>query len=155
YTVIERSDLVCYDTATGKREVLMSAKELTPPKLEWALSPAESSSSSSNQMLFATNPRTVMMRKTANDYWVLDKTVASWHKLGGKTNAGLVYAKLSPDGKRAAYVRDNNIYVENIGSGAIKRLTPDGSGNIINGASDWVNEEEFYIRGAFEWSPDG
>src|SRR5262249_33479155 len=39
--------------------------------------------------------------------------------------------------------------------GAIKRLTSDGSEKIINGTSDWVNEEEFYIRDAFEWSPDG
>jgi len=155
YTSTERGELVRYDTATGKREVLMSAKELTPPKIERPLSPAEASLSNSNQMLFATNPRTVMMRKTANDYWVLDKTTASWHKLGGKTDAGLLYAKLSPDGKRVAYVRDNNICVENIGNGAIKRLTSDGSDNIINGTSDWVNEEEFYIRDAFEWSHDG
>src|SRR6185437_11773651 len=76
-------------------------------------------------------------------------------KLGGKTNSGLLYAKLSPDGTRAAYVRDNNIYVETIRNGAIKRVTSDGSENIINGTSDWVNEEEFYIRDAFEWSPDG
>jgi dipeptidyl-peptidase-4 len=106
-------------------------------------------------MLFATNPRTVMIRKTANDYWVLDKADSSWHKLGGKTNSGLLYAKLSPDGGRAAYVRGNNIYVEIVGSGAIKQLTRDGSENIINGTSDWVNEEELSIRDAFEWSPDG
>src|SRR5262245_7239523 len=34
YTIMERNELVRYDTATGKREVLMSAKELTPPKLD-------------------------------------------------------------------------------------------------------------------------
>ena len=106
-------------------------------------------------MLFATNPRTVMIRKTANDYWVLDKAAGSWHKLGGKTNSGLLYAKLSPDGTRAAYVRGCNIYVEEVGSGATKQITRDGSESIINGTSDWVNEEEFSIRDAFEWSPDG
>jgi len=146
---------VRYDTATGKREVFMSAKQLTPPKLERPLSPVESGSTNANQMLFATNPRTVMIRKTANDYWMLDKAAASWHKLGGKTNSGLLYAKLSPDGTHAAYVRSCNLFVENIGSGAIKQLTRDGPENIINGASDWVNEEELSIRDAFEWSPDG
>jgi len=155
YSTIERGDLVRYDTATGNREVLMSAKELTPPKSERALAPVESGSTNANQMLFATNPRTVMIRKTANDYWVLDKAAASWHKLGGKTNSGLLYARLSPDGTRAAYVlRDCNIYVENLRSSAIKQLTRDGSENIINGTSDWVNEEELSIREAFEWSPD-
>jgi dipeptidyl-peptidase-4 len=154
YTAIEHGDLVRYDTATGHREVLMSAKELTPPNLERPLSPSESDAVTGERMLFATSPRTVMIRKTANDYWVLDKTDGSWHKLGGKTNAGLLYAKLSPDGTRAAYVRSNNIYVEQIRGGAIKRLTSDGSPDIINGTSDWVNEEELSIRDAFEWSPD-
>ena len=155
YTMIERGDLVRYDTATGDHEVLRSAKELTPPKGERALTPIESGSTNSNRMLFATNPRTVMVRKTANDFWVVDKSNGSWHKLGGKTNSGLLYTKLSPDGARAAYVRGDNIWVENIASGVIKRLTRDGSENIINGTSDWVNEEELYIRDAFEWSPDG
>src|SRR5215471_8800310 len=98
YSTLERGELVRYDTATGSREVLMSAKALTPPKSERALAPVESGSTNANQMLFATNPRAVMIRKTANDYWVLDKAAASWHKLGGKTNSGLLYAKLSPDG---------------------------------------------------------
>jgi hypothetical protein len=64
YTMMERGDLVRYDTATGQREVLMSAKELTPPKLDRALTPNESRSDGKH-MLFATNPRTVMIRKTA------------------------------------------------------------------------------------------
>jgi hypothetical protein len=80
YTTIERGDIVRYDTATGNREVLMPAKELTPPKMERALAPIESGSTNANRMLFATNPRNVMIRKTANDYWVLDKTDASWEK---------------------------------------------------------------------------
>ena len=31
----------------------------------------------------------------------------------------------------------------------------DGSETIINGTSDWVYEEEFDLRNAFRWSPDG
>lgn len=154
YSTIESNDLVRYDTATGERTVLMSAKALTPPKFERPLR-SEPGSTDGRLLLFATNPRTVMIRKTANDFWVLDKSSGSWHKLSGKTNSGVLYAKLSPDGTRVAYVCNDNLYVENIGTGAIKRLTTDGSDNIINGTSDWVNEEEFYIRDAFEWSPDG
>lgn len=155
YSTIERGELVRYDTATGEREVLMSAKQLTPPKLERALAPIESGATNANRMLFASNPRTVMIRKTANDYWVLDKAAGSWHKLGGRTNSGLLYAKLSPDGTRAAYVRGCDIYVEEVGGGATKQVTRDGSESTINGTSDWVNEEEFSIRDTFEWSPDG
>src|SRR5688572_4251738 len=153
YTRIERGALVRYDTASGDREVLMSEEQLTPPGQERPLRPGESSSDG-KRVLFATNPRTIMIRKTANDYWVLDKSDHSWHKLG-KGGGDLLYAKLSPDGTRAAYVRDNNIFVETIPGGRIRQLTKDGSPTIINGTSDWVNEEEFYLRDAFEWSPDG
>ena len=66
-----------------------------------------------------------------------------------------MFAKFSPDGSKVAYVRFNNIYVEDLQSGEITRLTPDGSEKIINGTSDWVYEEEFDVRDAFRWSPDG
>ena len=96
-----------------------------------------------------------MIRKTAYDNWVLDKANNSWHKLGGKSTNGLLYARLSPDAMRAAYIRDNDIYVEEVHSGKITRLTRDGSPLIINGTSDWVNEEEMDLASCFEWSPDG
>jgi len=161
YTATERnpkggSDIVRYDTATGKREVLMTAEQLTPPQLGKPLEfSGYVSSADGKRMLFATDGRMTMIRKTANDYWVLDKTDNTWFKLGGKSTTGLLHAKLSPDGTRAAYVRENNIYVEDIRSGAIKQLTTDGSLLIINGTSDYVYEEEFSVRDAFEWSPDG
>jgi dipeptidyl-peptidase-4 len=66
-----------------------------------------------------------------------------------------MFATLSPDGGRVAYVRENNLYVEDIGSGRITPLTTDGSRTIINGTFDWVNEEEFALRNGFRWSPDG
>jgi len=161
YVNIERnpkggSDIVRIDTATGKREVLMSADQLTPPQLGKPLEFAEyTPSADGKRILFGTNGRLVMIRKTTMDYWVLDKTDNSWHKLGGTGGGNLLYAKLSPDGTRAAYVRENNIFVENIKSGGVTQLTADGSPLIINGTSDYVNEEELSLRDTFEWSPDG
>ena len=161
YVNIERnpkggSDIVRYETATGKREVLLSAEQLTPPALGKPLEFTEyAPSADGKRVLFGANGRLVMIRKTALDYWVLDRTDNSWHKLGGDATGGLLYAKLSPDGTRAAYVRENNIYVEDIKSGAVKQLTTDGSPLIINGTSDYVNEEELSLRDTFEWSPDG
>jgi len=150
------SEIVRYDTATGKREVLMSMEQLIPPQLGKPLQFSEyTSSDDAKQMLFAANSRRTMIRKTAYDYWVLNKTANSWRKLGGNSNSGLLYAKLSPDGTRVAYVRENNLYVEDILSGAIRPLTSDGMNIIINGTSDWVYEEEFYLRDGFQWSPDG
>ena len=38
-----------------------------------------------------------------------------------------MFAKFSPDGSRVGYVRENNLYVEDLASGAITALTTDGS----------------------------
>ncbi len=153
YTAVERGEIVRYDTATGARTVLFTSAQLTPPGGR----PLQSFEASADAkcLLFSTNPRPTMIRKTAYDYWVLDQSDHSWHKLAGQAPAGVLYAKLSPDGSRAAYVRDNNIYVEDVRSGAVHQLTSDGSPSIINGTSDWVYEEEFSLREGFSWSPDG
>jgi len=50
-----------------------------------------------------------------------------------------MFAKLSPDGRMAAYVVKNNIYVENLADGMVRALTTDGTDDVINGTSDWVN----------------
>jgi dipeptidyl-peptidase-4 len=63
----------------------------------------------------------------------------------------------SPDGRMVAFVRSNNIYVLDLGSGRERSLTTDGSPQILNGRLDWVYQEELYGRGNFEaywWSPD-
>jgi dipeptidyl-peptidase-4 len=154
--------IVRHDPATGGAPTWLSVQDLTPPQLGQPLDFSEYTvSPDGKHVLFACHGRPTMIRKTAYDYWVLDLPDNVWHELGGKananpnTNAELLYAKLSPDGMRAAYVRDNNLYVETIRSGAIRQLTRDGSANVINGTSDWVYEEEFGLADGFEWSPDG
>jgi dipeptidyl-peptidase-4 len=149
------SEIVGYDTATGRREVVMTIEQLTPPQLGRPLQFSEYAwSADGKRLMVAVDPRRVMIRKTAYDYWVLDKSDGSWHKLGG--NSGdLLYAKLSPDGTKAAYVKGNNLFVEEIRTGAIRQLTFAGTSLIINGTSDWVYEEEFSLRDGFQWSSDG
>ncbi|MCR9173915.1 MAG: S9 family peptidase [bacterium] len=64
-------------------------------------------------------------------------------------------AEYSPDGKKVSYIYENNIYVKDIASGNVRRLTHDGLKNkVINGTTDWVYEEEFAITKAYGWSPD-
>lgn len=66
-------------------------------------------------------------------------------------------ATFSPAGDQVAYVRDNNLWVVNLDElDRHVQLTEDGKWNhIINGASDWVYEEEFGKDRGFYWSPDG
>lgn len=63
-------------------------------------------------------------------------------------------ASFSPDGKKIAFVRKNNLFVVDLTSSKETQLTTDGEWNrIINGSTDWVYEEEFAIAKGFEWSP--
>ena len=64
----------------------------------------------------------------------------------------------SPDGRQVAFVRANDIYTVPASGGTERRLTSDGSADVLNGKLDWVYQEEVYGRGNFRsywWSPDG
>lgn len=64
-------------------------------------------------------------------------------------------ATLSPDGKRVAFARDNNVYVKNLVDGTLTQVTTDGRKNyVINAVPDWVYEEEFAMLNSFAWSSD-
>jgi len=71
-------------------------------------------------------------------------------------NGKVQYASISPANDYIAYVMDNNLFLHNIAQGSAIGMTADGSKNvIINGATDWVYEEEFSMDVAYQWSPDG
>lgn len=64
-------------------------------------------------------------------------------------------ADFSPNGKMVSYVFENNLYIYELSSGKTTKCTTDGVRNkIINGATDWVYEEEFAIVKGYEWSHD-
>jgi dipeptidyl-peptidase-4 len=148
------SDIVRYQTTTGAREILIAAQRLIPTGEKTPLS-VESYWISPDGHQALTNTKTVWRQNTRGDYWILDLVRGGLRKLGGDAPASsLMFAKFSPDNSKVGYVRGNNIYVEDLGSGKITQLTQDGCGRIINGTSDWVNEEEFDIRDGFKWSPD-
>lgn len=66
-----------------------------------------------------------------------------------------MFAAFSPNGSKVAFVREHNLYVQDLRSMEVTSLTADGSPQIINGTFDWVNEEELGLRDGFRWSPDG
>src|SRR5580698_3351232 len=156
-TVKDAQDIVRYQTATGTREVLVSAAKLIPAGEKVPLSFENYAwSKDKSRLLLYTNSAQVWRLRTRGDYWVLDLQSGTLRKLGGDVPASsLMFAKFSPEGSKVAYVRGNNIYVEEISTGRLTQLTHDGSQTIINGTSDWVYEEELDVRDAFRWSPDG
>jgi len=150
------SDIVAYDSSTGRREVLVAASRLVPSGANGPLKVEDFAFSGDGKrvLLFASSQK-VWRRNTRGDYWVLDRGKGTLKKLGGSAPASsLLFARFSPDGTRVAYVRENDLYVDDLGNGETRALTRDGSATLINGTSDWVNEEELDIRDAFRWSPD-
>ena len=151
-------DIVRYDAATGERSIKVPAEKLIPQGASAPLSIEEFTFTSDEQkVLIFTESARVWRSNTRGDYWVLDLQSGSLRKLGGSEAkpSSLMFAKFSPDGTRAAYVRDNNVYVENLsGDSKITKLTNDGSRYIVNGTFDWVYEEELFCRDGFRWSPD-
>ena len=155
--VVGASEIVRYETATGNRSVYISARQLVPQGASEPLDFDDYAwSADGNLLLLFTNTQRVWRQNTRGDYWVLNRQTGALKRLGGVAPPStLMYAKFSPSGDRVAYVRRGNIYVERLSDGTITQLTSDADSLHVNGMTDWVYEEEFDLRDAFRWSPDG
>jgi dipeptidyl-peptidase-4 len=164
YTTLEPSirvqagrDIVRYNPESGERDVLVPAERLIPQGQSVPLFIEDYQwSDDGTKLLIFTNTQRVWRLNTRGDYWVLELESGRLQQLGGGFEpARLMFAKFAPDASRVGYVYKNNVYVEDLTSSRITQLTSDGDEVIINGTSDWVNEEEFFLRDGFRWSPDG
>ncbi len=107
------------------------------------------------KVLVFTNTKRVWRARTKGDYWYYNLDTKTGRQLGSSLPASsLMFAKISPDGTKAAYVSQHNIYLEDLATGKITQLTSDGTAKIINGTFDWAYEEELACRDGFRWSPD-
>ncbi len=105
------------------------------------------------KILFTTGKKSIYRHSYSAEYYVWNSTTREMTPLS--LNGRQQLATFSPDGERIAFVRDNNIFIKSLKFGTESQATRDGKTNeIINGAPDWVYEEEFSFNKAFEWSPD-
>lgn len=150
-------DIVWLDAVTGDKEILVKSSQLIPTGSKQPLSvDSYEFSADRSHVLIYTNTKRVWRQNTRGDYWVLNLATSTLKKLGSdRPESTLMFAKFSPDGKSVAYVYDRNIYVEDISTQAVVQITKTDGPHIVNGTSDWVNEEELSIRDGFRWSPDG
>lgn len=150
YYTLEANDLIRYDLPGFQRTVVVPAGQM-PQGVQ-----GFSFSEDGKKLLLFNNAKKVWRYNTRGDYWILDLAGHSPKQLGaGRPASSLMFAKLSPDGTKAAYTSEHNIYLEDLVTGAITPLTTDGSFRLINGTFDWAYEEEFSCRDGFRWSPDG
>src|SRR5437867_2884484 len=160
YTAIEQdasgnTDLYQVDALTGTKQVLVRGADLVPPGGGKPIVIEEYRfSGDGSKLLLFTNSARVWRQNTKGTFYVWE--LAGRRLVPVSARPGYQqFAKFSPDGRMVGFVRDNNLYVTDLATGAETALTTDGGENVINGTSDWVYEEELDLRDAFHWSPDG
>ncbi|MBX7095722.1 MAG: S9 family peptidase [Flavobacteriales bacterium] len=107
------------------------------------------------KMLIATDIEPIYRRSYLAYFFIYDIKTKKTTPLGDHKAGKQALAEFSPDGKKVAFTRDNNIFIYDLASGKETQVTTDGKRNeIINGSTDWVYEEEFSIVKGFYWSPN-
>ncbi|MDP1801316.1 MAG: DPP IV N-terminal domain-containing protein, partial [Bacteroidota bacterium] len=104
-----------------------------------------------DKLLLYENMANVYRRSPKANYFVYDIATKKTTQLSDKGQQ--MFPNFSPDGKKVAYVRDNNLYIKYLETGLEVIVTRDGEANKIkNGWADWVYEEEFSRADYFDWS---
>ena len=89
-------------------------------------------------------------------FFVFDRKTRGLVPLSDANGPKQRLATFGPDGGKAAFVRENDLYIVDLGTMQETRVTHDGEWNkVINGATDWVYEEEFTLVQGYAWSPQG
>lgn len=149
-------DIVKYDVTTGKPvATIIEGENLVPAGSNQPIQYDDYTFSSDEQkVLFSTDTEQIYRRSSKAEFYIYDIASKKLTKLsdGGKQ----LYASFSPDAKRVAFARENNMFVTDLSNMQETQITTDGKFNaIINGYADWVYEEEFSFAKGFHWSPDG
>ncbi len=146
--------IVVYDFKSGKAmDTLVCGNHLIVGKDTVEFSDYQFSMDES-KILFSADDEQIYRHSSRSNSYVYDLKTHALKNIS--SNGKQMYATFSPDGKKVAYVRDNNLYITDVLSGNETTVTTDGKKNeIINGATDWVYEEEFSMDVAFQWAPDG
>ncbi|GAA4781704.1 S9 family peptidase [Olivibacter ginsenosidimutans] len=141
-----------YMYTTGKLvEVLYTTKDFYYKGKQLAIS--TDFNADERKVMIADESEAIYRRSSKANYYVFDS--ASKKITEVSTNGKQLFATLSPDGTKVAFVRENNLFIKDLINGNEEQITHDGKTNeIINGKTDWVYEEEFALAKAFFWSPD-
>jgi dipeptidyl-peptidase 4 len=136
------------DARSGKAEVLFdpqAVKKDLPANLN-LLAPAGHSADYSRQAFIL-----------EDDIYLFQKKSGAVRRLTA-TTAAEKNPVFSPDGRYLAYTAAGDLFVYDMAGDVTRRLTSDGSEEILNGYASWIYYEEILGREsryrAFEWSPD-
>ena len=153
YTTQVGSKIVKFSYKTGKEvETIFDLSKLEGENLPNAISDYEFSSDE-NKLLITNDIEAIYRHSFTANFYVYDLKTKQITKI---FTDKVQLANFSPLADKVAFVYKNNLYYVNLEKKQTVKVTTDGEWNkIINGAPDWVYEEEFSFSKAFEWSPNG
>ena len=155
YGTFEKGQLNIYNYKSGKLvNTLFTIGDL---RLDGSESPIllqnYELSDNEDKMLCITEMESIYRHSYHATYYVYDFKTKTLQPLSENGKQRL--ATFSPDATKVAFMRDNNLFIKDLKTGDEKQFTNDGLYNhIINGAPDWVYEEEFSFSQGLYWSPD-
>ena len=152
YTRLEDNSIKKYDLTTGDEVgALFNADKIKNYNFKGDLD-GYAFSDDESQIMIKTASESIYRRSSKAFFYAVDKRKLIPIFPDGKH----MYATFNPQADKVAFVYENNLYVRDLETEELIKITKDGSFNeIINGAADWVYEEEFSMAKAFWWSPDG
>ena len=151
----EAGDLVkgSLSSETLKTEILISKSALIWEDKQIEVAGFEFNSNEQKVLLW-TAPKAIYRRSFEAFYFLYDLNTKKLEALDAD-HAPQTLAEYSPDGTKVSFIHGNDIFIKDLASGKVSKVTADGKRNkIINGTTDWVYEEEFAITKAYGWSPD-
>ncbi|MGB3802320.1 MAG: S9 family peptidase [Lewinella sp.] len=153
----ERTDnaVVTYDITTGEpTDTLVDGSSLPTNNGFNGRIDSYTFSDDEQKLLISSETEQLFRRSSQSYFFVYDTEDESFTAV--YPDGKIRLATLDPTGEHVAFVVDNNIFIRSLEDGELTQVTADGEINaIINGASDWVYEEEFGFSKALYWSPDG
>ncbi len=153
YTSLENGDnfvyISKYSYETGDSvELILNSKDISDVQFT-----SYNFSENEEKILITTERESIYRYSSKSAYYIYDRNSKKIEPLSyGKQRL----AQFSPDASMVAFVRENNIFIKDLNSNSESQVTKDGEMNkIINGATDWVYEEEFAFDNGMQWNISG
>lgn len=152
----EGGRIMSYDLSTKARKELFSAAALesdavAPPagrEMAWE------NRRVSEQRLQWSNDGTKILALINGDLFLWSEATGKVEQLTRTANVAERDPKLSPDGLKVGFRRGFDLYVLEVSSKRVTRITHDGTPTRFNAMLDWVYPEELDLGTAWWWSPD-
>lgn len=147
YVLVSGGALVFRSIASGANSTFVAADKVPADYHAYTISPDQ------QRVLWATNYTKQYRHSYFANYLIQDVETGDTTPLVDDQVGDIQYAEFAPAGNAIAFVRGNNMFINN--NGEITQVTSDGGPDLFHGVPDWVYEEEIFgDRKTFWFSPD-